>query len=109
MKFPLLRCLLAAGLVFAFASGCGASSEARSTYCCKSVDTEGYDICTENNNETTAPPCSGKSVSSCSGTDVLGTCSIGNGATIVFYYSTGGKTAPGAKAVCIKSGSWQAG
>jgi hypothetical protein len=110
MKFPLLRCLLAAGLVFAMASGCAPPNAAtRKTYYCNSVDTAGFHVCSQYNNYTSAPPCSGTPVSECTTSDLLGRCAEGGGTTVVWFYSTGGKTAAAAEAVCLQSGSWTSG
>jgi hypothetical protein len=109
MKFQSVRSSILASTVFALLLSCAGGGGA-TLYSCNSVDTEGYHICTEDNNSASSPPCAGTRVSGCSTTEVLGRCSILKGDVTVFYYAVGGKpTAAQAKAVCLKSGTWTAG
>jgi hypothetical protein len=111
MKFQSLRPSILASTVFALLLPCGCNGGGGAVlYACNSVDTEGYQICTEDNNRASPPPCAGTPINACSTTEVLGRCSVSKGDVTVYYYAAGGKpTAAQAKAVCLKSGTWTAG
>src|SRR5580698_9761932 len=92
MTFQSLRRSILASTVFALllACGCGGSS-GTVLYSCNSVDTEGYHICTDYNDNSSKPACASTVGDGCIQTGALGYCSVLGGDHTVWYYSVKGK------------------